>query len=70
MEENEQVDWDTLISLAQELADLGTSIKQEEAKAMEERAVRELICGLCDDCHEKLNVCSCVRQGAKIDATK
>jgi len=31
MEENEQVDWDTLISLAQELADLGTSIKEGKA---------------------------------------
>ena len=31
MEENEQVDWDTLISLAQQLADLGTSIKESEA---------------------------------------
>jgi hypothetical protein len=31
MEDNEQVDWDTLISLAQELADLGTSIKEGKA---------------------------------------
>jgi hypothetical protein len=31
MEENEQVDWDTLISLAQQLADLGTSIKEGKA---------------------------------------
>ena len=31
MEENEKVDWDTLISLAQQLADLGTSIKESEA---------------------------------------
>ena len=30
-ENNEQVDWDTLISLAQELADLGTSIKESKA---------------------------------------
>jgi hypothetical protein len=31
MEDNEQVDWDTLISLAQQLADLGTSIKEGQA---------------------------------------
>ena len=30
-ENNEQVDWDTLISLAQELADLGTNIKESKA---------------------------------------
>jgi len=28
---NEAFSWDTLISLAQELADLGTSIKESEA---------------------------------------
>jgi len=32
MEENEEAfSWDTLISLAQELADLGTSIKEGKA---------------------------------------
>jgi hypothetical protein len=31
MEDSEQVDWDTLISLAQQLADLGTSIKEGKA---------------------------------------
>ena len=31
MEGNEQVDWDTLISLAQQLADLGTTLKEKEA---------------------------------------
>jgi hypothetical protein len=30
-------------------------------KEMEERAVRELICGLCDDCHKRLNVCLCAK---------
>jgi hypothetical protein len=30
-ETNEQIDWDTLISLAQQLVDLGTSIKESEA---------------------------------------
>jgi hypothetical protein len=27
----------------------------------EERAIRELICGLCDDCYKRLNICQCER---------
>jgi hypothetical protein len=31
----------------------------------EERAIRELICGLCDDCHKRLNICQCNEKGKK-----
>jgi len=34
-------------------------------KEIEERAIRELICGLCDDCHKRLNICQCNEKGKK-----